>query len=69
MTPTATAERHMVFIETEKAGRIYMTPEQFDMLLECALAGLDGYPDDGDRTSDADRLHAMLTRAYARHRA
>ena len=62
--PTENAERHMVFIETEKTGRFDMTPEQFDMLLECALVGLDGYPHE---SAAADELHTMLTRAYARH--
>ena len=65
--PTENAERHMVFIETEKTGRFDMTPEQFDMLLECALVGLDGAPYEGDRAKAADELHAMLNRAYALH--
>jgi hypothetical protein len=63
---TATPERHMVFIETEKTGRIDMTPEQFDILLECALVGLDGYPHESNA---ADDLHAKLHKALARHTA
>ena len=63
---TATPERHMVFIETEKTGRIDMTPEQFDMLLECALVGL---RDKNVADVEANELRIKLTRALARHTA
>lgn len=66
---TATPERHMVFIETEKTGLIDMTPEQFDMLLECALVGLKTYPYNGnDVDFRVERLQAKLERALARHK-
>lgn len=58
-------ERHMVTIETERTGAITLTPEQFDLLMECALVGLDGYP--GPDTENADFLHGVLTAAYDAH--
>lgn len=65
--PTPNAERHMVCIKTEKTGRIEMTPEQFDMLLECALVGLDGAPYDGERAKLADELYKVIGLAHWRH--
>lgn len=63
------AERHMVVIETERTGRIELTPEQFDMLLECAIVGLDGAPYEGKESDDADRLHGIISRAASAHLA
>lgn len=64
-----TAERHMVTIETERTGRIELTPDQFDILLECAMIGLDGAPYEGDQASDADAVHAKIMVAYDQHTA
>lgn len=62
-----TAERHMVVIETEKTGRIELTPRQFDMLLQCAIVGLDGGPFEGEEADAADDLHDILIVAHKRH--
>jgi hypothetical protein len=58
-------ERHMVTIETERTGRIVMTPDQFDLLMEAAIVGLDGY--EGPRQDDADALWDMIAVAHDLH--
>jgi hypothetical protein len=59
-----TAERHMVKIETERTGKIALTPDQFDLLLTCALIGLDGAE---EMHPGADALWEIVNHAYERH--
>jgi len=61
-----TAERHTVTIETERTGQMVLTPAQFDLLMDAALVGLDGY--EGPQEADADTLYDMLTSAAVKHR-
>lgn len=60
------AERHMVIIETEKTGRIELTPNQFDLFLAAALVGLDGFEEDWP---EADRLYEIIAKAEKAHTA
>lgn len=61
-----TSERHIVVIETERTGRMELTPDQFDLLLQAALVGLDGY--EGPNETDADVLWEKLSAAETAHR-
>ena len=63
------AERHMVTIETERTGKITLTPAQFDLMLEAAIVGLEGYPDDGPETEKYDVMFNTITNALAAHTA
>ena len=66
MTDTK-AERHTVVIETERTGRITLTPSQFDLMLGAAIVGLEGYPDDGPEVEKCDVLFNTITNALAAH--
>jgi len=57
-------ERHMVTIETERTGKITLTPAQFDMLLDAASVGLDGMPDE---LPEADALWEIVEDARIKH--
>ena len=57
-------ERHMVTIETERTGKITLTPAQFDMLLDAASVGLDGMP---EGLSEADALWKVVEEAKIKH--
>ncbi|MCA9131014.1 MAG: hypothetical protein KDB22_28215 [Planctomycetales bacterium] len=59
-------EKHMVTIETEKAGKMEFTPDQFEMFLQCAMVGAEGYPVDND---DIDLIYDMVNRALEAIRA
>lgn len=62
-----TAERHMVTIETERTGRIELTPQEFDMLLASASVGLEGAPFEGEESRVADDLFKKVERAAKLH--
>jgi len=57
-------ERHMITIETERTGKITLTPAQFDMLLDAASVGLDGMPEE---MAEADRLWEIIEEARIKH--
>jgi hypothetical protein len=57
-------ERYMVTIETERTGKITLTPAQFDMLLDAASVGLDRMPVD---MPEAEALWDIVEEARIKH--
>lgn len=64
---TASPEFHMVVIETEKTGRVELTPEQFDLLMGAALIGLEGHPEE-DYVEDVDIVYEKVAQMIHKHR-
>ncbi|TQS72739.1 hypothetical protein ERN12_02805 [Rhodobacteraceae bacterium] len=63
-----TDERHTVVIETQRTGRIELSPSQFDLLLSAASIGMENMAVyTSKQVLDADRLFEIISDAKRKH--